>query len=118
MCGYGEYYNKKLQELFLGYFENNIKFGFGVLRNFKKNSIYIGEFRHGKKDGIFRVFFQNKESFVKYQKDREITPDEGKNDQYNNNYKIDEKLKQKIPYFTKSLKELKELFELERIKCI
>ena len=117
MNGYGEYYNKELDELYIGFFKDNIKNGFGILWSYKNNFLYLGEYKFGKKEGLFRIFKKDKESFIRFRNDLEIL-DEKKNEKNNYIYKLDEEIKSKMPYIDKSLNELKEKFNIKRIKSI
>lgn len=112
MSGYGEFYDKITDILYLGYFENNRKNGFGIERNFEKNIIYIGQFHENKREGISRVFNEDIEIFSLYEKDREIKKYERRNEINN---EINTRFKDQIIYFNKNLKEIKDYISKERI---
>lgn len=113
MHGYGEFYDKVTEELYIGYFENSSKNGFGVLRNFAKNYIYVGQFILNKREGFARTFKDNLEIFATYEKDKEIKIDERKAEI---NKIINERFRNQLPYFLKTGKELKDYMDIERIR--
>jgi len=80
MEGYGEFYDYNSEMLYIGFFVDNLYNGFGVLRNFKENYIYIGEWKNNQRDGVARFFKNKKEGYGKYKNDTKImkyeTPEE------------------------------------------
>lgn len=72
MEGYGEFHDLKSEILYIGFFEENLYNGFGVLRNYKDNYIFAGEWRKNQREGIGRYFKNRVEGFGKYKNNSKI----------------------------------------------
>ena len=113
MEGYGEFHDSKTNMLYIGFFEKNLYHGFGVLRNFNDNYIYVGEWRQNQREGVARYYKNNIEAFGKFEKNTNIMTYE-KSDELIRSIK--EEMMYLLPYFTtKSLKEIKEFAHQKRI---
>jgi hypothetical protein len=80
MEGYGEFHDSNLDIIYIGFFEDNLYNGFGIMRNFKENYIYIGEWKNNQRDGSARIFKNKKESFGKFKNNTKILSIENRND--------------------------------------
>lgn len=72
MQGYGEFYDLKKNVLYIGFFYENYYHGFGILREYNQNYIYVGEWKKNSRDGIARFFKGKKESFGKFKNNKRI----------------------------------------------
>ena len=112
MHGYAEYHNIEANILYIGMFEENLYSGFGILRNFTDDEIYVGYFKKHFKEGIGRTVAKEQNVIARYTKNTKI---QLYTQEDNIERLIFDHHKHLLKYFYCSLKDLKKYASLARV---
>jgi len=112
MHGYGEYHCIEGNILYIGMFEENLYYGFGILRNFTDDEIYVGYWKKHLKDGIGKTIRKNSITLSRYSKNIVI---QNFDDQNIIEILLHDNHRHLVKFFEFSIKELKKYVSLARI---